>query len=203
MPQPRLAPLGGEPTLYESTIPFCSFPQRSSALGFGMDYKVDTSGFPVGSNVDYESATEIEGLKTLEAWAWEFVHTHNWTFPVAELVFAFGIAPILSLYLIRFQPGGKPEDAERWLVVGDLPSMNFETDDAPTPAIALRLYCAIAQVWADAVLEDGDLSECYPIEAAPTHEHARMLLSRIKFIRRKLVPLAVPAPAGTARRGRR
>ena len=103
---------------------------------------------------------------------------------------AFGVGPILGLYLMRFAPGGKPEDRERWVVVGDLPSMHFETDDTPTPALALKLYCAIAQDWADNVLAGRDLSDSYPIPAAPTREHAEMLLGRIEFIRKKLIPLA-------------
>lgn len=74
------------------------------------------------------------------------------------------------------------------MVVGDLPSMHFETDDIPTPALALRLYCAIAQDWADNVLEGRDLSDSYPIEVAPTREHAEMLLGRVEFIRTKLWP---------------
>lgn len=42
------------------------------------------------------------------------------------------------------------------VVVGDLPSMHFETDDTPEPWLALKLYCAIAQVWADNVSESSD-----------------------------------------------
>ncbi|HEX4712601.1 hypothetical protein [Phenylobacterium sp.] len=76
------------------------------------------------------------------------------------------------------------------MVVGDLPSMHFETDDPPTPDVALRLYCAIAQDWADNVLEGRDLSDSYPIPVAPTREHAEMLLGRIEFIRKELIPLA-------------
>ena len=90
---------------------------------------------------------------------------------------------------MRFEPGGRPEDAERWVVVGNLPSMHFETDDTPTPALGLQLYCAIAQDWADNVLEGRDLSDSYPIEVAPTPEHAEMLLGRVDFIRKKLIPL--------------
>lgn len=75
-------------------------------------------------------------------------------------------------------------------MVGDLPPMHFETDDTPTPALALHLYCAIAQDWADNVLEGRDLSESYPIEASPTREHADMLLSRVDFIRKEIIPLA-------------
>lgn len=103
---------------------------------------------------------------------------------------AFGVAPILALFLVRFERPRKPEDAERWVVVGNLPPMHFETDDTPTPALALQLYCAIAQDWADNVLEGRDLSDSYPIEVAPTREHAEMLLGRIDFIRRELIPLA-------------
>jgi hypothetical protein len=151
---------------------------------------VDISRFPVGRDVDYASEEEVEQLKELTAEAWRFVNSYRWTPPIADLVLAFAIAPIVGLFLMRFEPGGKPEDAERWVVVGDLPSMHFETDDTPSPALALQLYCAIAQDWADNVLEGRDLSDSYPIPVAPTREHAEMLLSRIDFIRTELIPLA-------------
>lgn len=151
---------------------------------------IDTSAFPVGKNIDYASPEEARAIEELTAAALEFVDSYRWTPPVADMVFAFGVAPIIGVYLMRFEPGGKPEDAERWVVVGDLPSMHFETDDAHTPAVALRLYCAIAQDWADNVLAGRDLSDSYPIPVEPTAEYAKMLLSRIAFIREKLIPLA-------------
>ncbi|WP_337185321.1 hypothetical protein [Phenylobacterium sp.] len=154
---------------------------------------VDASRFPVGLNIDYDSHEEIEGLWALQAEARDFVERDSHA-PILNLVLAFGVASILALFLVRFERPRKPEDAERWAVVGDLPPMHFETDDTPTPALALRLYCAIAQDWADNVLEGRDLSESYPIEVAPTREHAEMLLSRIDFIRRELIPLAEASP---------
>ncbi|MDB5424927.1 MAG: hypothetical protein JWQ29_2343 [Phenylobacterium sp.] len=157
---------------------------------FSMVQLIDISRFPVGSDIDYEGDEEVEELKALTEAAWAFAHSYRWTPPVAELLLAFGVAPILGLFLMRFEPGGLPEDRERWVVVGDLPPMHFETDDAPTPAIALDLYCAIAQDWADNVLEGRDLSESYPIEVAPTREYAEMLKGRIEFIRTELIPLA-------------
>ena len=74
-----------------------------------------------------------------------------------------------------------------------MPSMHFETDDAPEPWFALELYCAIAQDWADNVLAGRHLSDSYPIPVEPTREHAEMLLGRVGFIRRKFVPLARPS----------
>ena len=156
----------------------------------GASFAIDTAAFPTGRNLDYESEEEVEQLNALAQEAWRFVTSYRWTPPVADLVLAFGLAPVIGLYLMRFEPGGKPEDAERCVVVGDLPSMHFETDDTPTPALALKLYCAIAQDWADNVLKGRDLSDSYPIPVAPTREHAEMLKGRIKFIRKKLIPIA-------------
>jgi hypothetical protein len=155
-----------------------------------MDQRIDVSGFPTGSDIDYESEEELALLRALTEDAWAFVRSYRWTPPIADLVMAFAVAPIVGLYLMRFQPGGRPEDAERWVVVGDLPSMHFETDDSPTPAVALRLYCAIAQDWADNVMAGRDLSDSYPIPVEPTREHAEMLLSRVEFIRSEIIPLA-------------
>ena len=152
---------------------------------------VDTSSFPVGRDIDYVGDEAVAALEALAADAWAFVDRYRWDPPIEDLVLAFGLGPILGLYLLRFAPGGPPEDRERWVVVGDLPPMHFETDEAPTPSLALRLYCAIAQDWADCVLAGADLSDSYPIETAPTAEHAQMLLSRVAFIRETLVPLAV------------
>ena len=155
-----------------------------------MNHLIDTSRFPVGRDIDYESEEEVEQLKALKDEAWRYLGTYRWAPPIAEVLLAFGVAPIIALFLARRELGGKPENAERWVVVGNLPSMHFETDDTPTPALALQLYCAIAQDWADNVLEARDLSDSYPIPVAPTCEHAEMLLGRIEFIRRELIPLA-------------
>ena len=159
-----------------------------------MHPRVDTSNFPVGRDVDYTSPEEVEALAALEAEAWAFVDSYRWNPPIADLPLAFAVAPILGLYLMRFEPGGKPEDAERCVVVGDLPSMHFETDDTPTPALAMRMYAAIAQDWADNVIAGRDLSDSYPIEVEPTREHAEMLLGRVDFIRNELMPLVEPLP---------
>lgn len=151
---------------------------------------VDTSRFPVGNDFDYESEEEIPQIQALTEKAEAFVNGYRWTPPIEKLILAFGVGPLIGLYLMRFEPGGKPEDRERWVVVGDLPSMHFETDDTPEPWLALKLYCAIAQDWADNVLAGRDLSDSYPIPVAPTAEHAQMLLGRIAFIRKEIMPLA-------------
>jgi hypothetical protein len=154
---------------------------------------VDTSRFQLGPEEgleDADLAEELSSLAAFEAAVREDVPSQPWTRPVKDVLLAYGVGGILGLYLVRFQEPLSDGDTERWFVVGDIPHMNFETEDAPTPALALELYCAIAQDWADRVLADDDLSDSYPIEAPATKGNAEDLLGRIEFIREKLVPLA-------------
>ena len=65
-----------------------------------MSQRVDTSRFPVGINLDYESAEEVAELADLEARAWAFMNGWNWTPPIQDLVLAFGRGGVLGLYLV-------------------------------------------------------------------------------------------------------
>jgi hypothetical protein len=153
---------------------------------------VDTSRFPVG-DLDYEVEEEIERLKTLRRDARRHVESRPWAPPIADIILAFGLAPIIGLFLVRFTEALREElegETEMWVVVGDLPTIIFDTEMTPTPALALKLYCAIAEDWADNVLAEGDLLESYPISAEATPEHARMLKSRIETLRKDYIPIA-------------
>ncbi|MFM8820085.1 MAG: hypothetical protein ACKOD3_06010 [Phenylobacterium sp.] len=155
-----------------------------------MTARIDTSRFPVGKDVDYEGEEERVLLAKLTDDARRFVDGWRWDPPVSELVLAFAVAPILGLFLMRFAPGGRPQDAERWVVVGDLPAMHFETDEAHTPARALELICAIAHDWADGVRAGRDLSDSYPFPIPATQANADRLLDRVAFLRERLIPRA-------------
>jgi hypothetical protein len=65
--------------------------------------------------------------------------------------------------------------------------MYLVTDHAERPSLALEGYCELAEDWAKAVLQGGDLSQVYPVNVEPTAEHAEMLLSRTQFIRDKII----------------
>ena len=145
----------------------------------------------MGLDIDYESEEELYALAVFADQAKEYVERFRWAPPVRDVLLAFGVSPILALYLVRFtRPIAGEGDTEQWVVVGDLPTMCFETDDAPDPVAALRLYCAIAQDWADNVTANRDLSDSYPIPAPATLENAKLLYSRIKFIETELIPSA-------------
>ncbi len=158
-----------------------------------MTTPIDTSTFQLGVAPGEDEGEEAPLLDALAAEARAYVEAHASAPPIKDILLAYGVGGVIGLFLARFTrplTGELLGETELWVVVGDLPSVCFETESAPTPSLALKLYCAICQDWAEAVLDDRDLSECYPIRAAPTREHAEMLLGRIGFMKEKLIPAA-------------
>jgi hypothetical protein len=154
---------------------------------------VDTSPFPIGRDIDYESKAEVERLAALRDDARRFLESLRWTPPITELILAFGVAPIAALFLARFERGieGKGNgDTEVWVMVGDLPPAYFVVDECLQAGDALEVYCELMEDWADNVIAGADLSTSYPISVEPTIEHAHMLKGRIEFIREELIPRA-------------
>lgn len=154
-----------------------------------MNPPVDTSAFQLAGVPDPEEDAQ---LAALEAEAREYINTRPWSTPIGEMLLAFGVSRILALFLVRLnspvQWDGE-EDTELWVIVGDLPPAYFATDDSPNPAEALETYCIFMEDWADRVLNGEDLEGAYPIAAPPTEEHARMLKSRLEFIRQSVIPI--------------
>lgn len=87
-----------------------------------MDQLVDASSFPMGENLDYESEEEVAQLEALPAAIFTPIvgtrQSPTWSWRSAS-------PPIIALFLARREPGARPEDAERWVVVGNLPSNAF------------------------------------------------------------------------------
>jgi hypothetical protein len=158
-----------------------------------MTNPIDISSFQFDVPVDEDAAVERPLLDALVEEARAFVESRTWAPPISELLLAFGIGGVIGLFLVRFEHGitsgeGQGDD-EIWVVVGDMPSIYFETEDVETRADALSVYCNIAEDWADHVLAGDSLAECYPIPVEPTREHAMMLKSRLATIRRDFIPL--------------
>ncbi|WP_300574806.1 hypothetical protein [Phenylobacterium sp.] len=154
-----------------------------------MNPPVDTSAFQLAGVPDPEEDAQ---LAELEAEARDYVGTRPWAKPISEMLLAFGVSRILALFLVRFDEPISwegEEDAELWVIVGDLPPAYFATDDSPNPAEALETYCIFMEDWADRVLNGDDLEGAYPVAADPTEEHARMLKSRLEFIRQSVIPI--------------
>ncbi|HUO04093.1 MAG TPA: hypothetical protein VMU16_02740 [Candidatus Binataceae bacterium] len=117
-----------------------------------------------------------------------YVKSLEWCTPITERFFGYGIGGIIAVFFFKFATKINGTDDRLWVVVGDVPSAYLVTDNALNPAAALSLYCDMMEAWATAVLNRTPLDVVFPITAEPTAEHANMLLSRITFIREKIIP---------------
>jgi hypothetical protein len=73
-----------------------------------------------------------------------------------------------------------------WIIVGDLPSVYLDKS-VLTPKDALIVYCDLMEEWADNIMKDLDISDCYPVIAESTKNNAELLSKRIQFIRREIL----------------
>src|SRR6185312_9699479 len=102
-----------------------------------MTAPIDTSAFQLGVAVGEDSEEEAPLLGALAAKARTVVESHASAPPIDDLLLAYGVGGIIGLFLARFArplTGELQGETELWVVVGDLPSVCFETEDVPTPA---------------------------------------------------------------------
>ena len=107
------------------------------------------------------------------------------------------IAGVVGVFLCEIEPNSRDVDDVLWVIVGDLPSAYLVTDDSPTAEAALRTYIDLMNEWVGAVKKGDSVDKLIPVNVAPNAEHARMLESRLRFLReRVLEDAALSAPAG-------
>ena len=117
----------------------------------------------------------------------EYIEQFKWCHGVKEIYYGIGIGGVVAVFL--FQIDAPPSvDEWLWVVVGDLPSCYLVTDDAETPASALRIYCNLMEDWTKAVLDGKPLDDVFSVQAAPTKENANQLAKRVELLRDDIIP---------------
>ncbi|MCL4694835.1 MAG: hypothetical protein KJ060_20260, partial [Candidatus Hydrogenedentes bacterium] len=134
--------------------------------------------------------SETAELRGMLRDAESYLRSFDWCPSFVERDLGYGLGEVIALFLFKLGEKIHGVDDQLWVVVGDLPSAYFVCDDAETPAAALEVYCGLMEDWAQAVLNGSSLDDVFPVSAEPTPEHASMLLSRTKFIRERLIPIA-------------
>ncbi len=153
-----------------------------------MNGRVELSRLVHGDRIQGEDESETQSLIQMREQAKEFLRSFSWCTTIVDSYLGFGVGNVIGLFLFRLSPPVNDSDEWLWVVVGDLPSAYFVTDDAADPSSALRIYCGLLDEWAEAVLAGASRDGVFPVEAQPTPEHARMLQRRTKFIRERLIP---------------
>jgi hypothetical protein len=135
-------------------------------------------------------ATEISGddeddtilLRQMHASARAYLASHEWCAEIRKEYYGFGIGGIVSVFLFQISPKQREVDEWLWVVVGDVPSAYFVTDEASNPTQALQVYVSLMREWIEAVRTGGSLDEVYPVRAEATPDNASALESRLNYI---------------------
>jgi len=135
---------------------------------------------------DCEEDTKL--LQSMFTEATEYLESLKW-FPGADAwYFGYGVGGVLAVFLAHLKTPTKTGDTWVWVVVGDIPSAYLDVCCyTKKTSEALQAYCMVMEDWANAVKNNQDTSDKYPVGVAPTQEHASMLRSRINFIRKNII----------------
>ena len=151
---------------------------------------LDASNWQKGPPFDCETVEDSELLNQMAEQAERYVSSFRWAPDIEQLFFAGGVPGVMALFLLRFKTCIPEQlDRELWVIVGDLPSAYFVTDNADDPPEAIEVYCGLMDDWIDAVRTNSDLNAVFPVEAAATFRNADDLESRLRFIREQIAPV--------------
>ena len=128
---------------------------------------------------------QLEYLKEATA----FLLSHKWCDNIVESWYDKGWAGILAVFLFKIIPKGEGVDTFVWVITGDLPPAYIDIDSALNGTCAIKAYTDIMEDWVDCVFKKKNVAECYPINVPPTKEYAKMLKTRIDFIRKEILSL--------------
>ncbi|GLQ88858.1 hypothetical protein [Dyella flagellata] len=139
-----------------------------------------------------EDGEETELFNQAAEEARSYLESFHWCDGVRDEYFCYGIGGLVEIFLFKVSRRLEQEKAVEewlWVIVGDLPSAYLVTDDDKNPHDALLTYCSLMKDWVIAVQAGSDLSQVYPVDAAPTEENASRLSMRIDFLVDEVLPL--------------
>src|SRR5215475_267387 len=87
-----------------------------------------------------EDGEETTLLKELASEARRYIMSFKWCHGITKEYFGFGVGGVMGLFLFNIN-ADVGIDEWLWVVVGDLPSCYFVTDDVCTISEALSVYC--------------------------------------------------------------
>lgn len=142
---------------------------------------------PVNKMRDGDAQDEILLRKMFEE-ATTYLKSHKWCPEIEETYFGFGVGGVIAVFLFKLKKKINDADDYLWVVAGDLPPAYFVADRATNPKEALEVYCELMDEWVEAVTKGTSLDDVYPVNVPPTPEYAKMLSSRIEFVRENIIP---------------
>ncbi len=156
--------------------------------------KKSASKFPVRGVVPLdqmmgEDDEDTKLLRELAERASTYLLSYDWCFAVEELYFGDGVGGIVAVFLFRITPSRPNVDEWLWVVVGDLPSAYFVTDDLKTPYQVLEAYIWHRSRWVRFAKRGKEPpEEVMPVGVRATPGWARDLGGRLEILKQEVLP---------------
>jgi hypothetical protein len=120
----------------------------------------------------------------------EYLMSFPWCVSILETYFGDGVGGVVAVFLFRVLPSRPGIDEWLWIVVGDLPSAYFVTDDLKSPYEVLEAYITHRGRWVRFAMEGtAPPDDVMPIhEVAPTPKSGKDLQTRLNTLREHVLP---------------
>ncbi len=116
-----------------------------------------------------------------------YLKAFHWCRAIREAHFGIGVGAVVAVFLFRIDPARTNVDEWVWVVVGDLPPAYIAIENAANPIQALSGYVGEMKAWVEAVHAGKDVKHLIPVNVPATREHARLLDSRLDFIKHEFI----------------
>jgi hypothetical protein len=138
---------------------------------------------------------EPQELLALLEEARQVLLAHSWCRAVDRISFCCGFSKV-AVFFCEIQPD-RTADPSVWAIVGDLPPAVIDVSDYSKDCVeALECYLGLRQEWAEAAIEGRAVDEMMPVQRRgslvtmePTPEIGALLLRRVEFIEKNVLPL--------------
>jgi len=121
-----------------------------------------------------------------------YLTSFDWCSAIRNAYFGDGFGGIVAVFLFQIIPAKSDVDEWMWVVVGDVPSAYFVTDDIKTPRAALDAFIWHRSQWIECVQSGRPVTgDIMPVNMPPTLENAEALNTRLEVIRTELLPFFV------------
>lgn len=133
---------------------------------------------------------DTAGLLKLRDNACRFLLSFSWCVSILETYIGDGVGGIVAVFLFRFLSARLDIDEWIWVVVGDLPSAYFATDDLKSPCEVLEAYIEHRNLWVRFAMQGktppADVMPVYDVLQTP--EWGKELQTRLDILREHILP---------------
>jgi hypothetical protein len=119
----------------------------------------------------------------------EYINGFKWCEKIREEYLYLNLGSTICVFLYHIDNIQKEDEADNilWVIVGDLPSMYLDTFNVKSLKEVLETYAELAEDWADNILKNKSVKNCFPFDEKPNLELANQLKSRVNFITNTLI----------------